>query len=266
MVQRKQNDIKKNRDMKYLKRFNEELKPRTYRNAAAKLLKQSPRNQQRADELRGWADKRQMADDSSKWEQMKQQCSKFGTYNLHIENSDNGTDFVGNFHPYISFDREAFLDEYEYNREQGDKFDMPITFFLGSIPADQETLDKCIEVMPDPEFGNGFFWTNTISVLLYFEAGSVKIHDAKIDVYDDGTCGDASVADRKSAQVLKNILIKMFSEPNLGYPSGYNDFDSFYDMFEAIVLAGAGLSSDYGFSMEAIADFLKGMSANKFIG
>lgn len=85
--------------MKYLKRFNEELRPQTYRSAAAKLLKQSPRNQKRADELRDWADKRQMADDSAKWEQMKQQYSKFGTYNLHIENNADGTDFVGNFHP-----------------------------------------------------------------------------------------------------------------------------------------------------------------------
>jgi hypothetical protein len=37
-------------------------------------------------------------------------------------------------------------------------------------------------------------------------------------------------------------------------------------MFEAKILAEAGMSSDYGFSMEAIADFLKGVSANKFIG
>ena len=37
-------------------------------------------------------------------------------------------------------------------------------------------------------------------------------------------------------------------------------------MFEAKILAEAGMSSDFGFSMEAIADFLKSVSANKFIG
>lgn len=252
--------------MKYLKKFNEELKPQTYRSAAAKLLKQSPFNKERADDLRDWADKREMVEDSAKWEKMKQECSKFGTYNLQIGNNADGTEFVGRFHPYITFDRDGFLDEYEYNKEKGADFDMQLGLFLGSIPADQETLEKCIETMPDPDFNNGFFWTNNISILIYFENGSTKIHDIMIDEYDDSLTGSVSVTDRNSAQTLKTLLAKMFSDPGLGYPSGYNDFDSFYEMFEAKVLAEAGLSSDYGFSMEAIADFLKGVSANKFIG
>ena len=252
--------------MKYLKKFNEELKPQTYRSAAAKLLKQSPFNKERADDLRDWADKREMVEDSAKWEKMKQECSKFGTYNLQIGNNADGTEFVGRFHPYITFDRDGFLDEYEYNKEKGADFDMQLGLFLGSIPADQETLEKCIETMPDPDFNNGFFWTNNISILIYFENGSTKIHDIMIDEYDDSLTGSVSVTDRNSAQTLKTLLAKMFSDPSLGYPSGYNDFDSFYEMFEAKVLAEAGLSSDYGFSMEAIADFLKGVSANKFIG
>ena len=252
--------------MKYLKKFNEELRPQTYRSAAAKLLKQSPFNKERADDLRDWADKRELVQNSATWEKMKVETSKFGTYNLSIENNADGEDFVGRFHPYITFDRDGFLDEYEYNKEQGVDFDMPLGLFLGSVPADQETLEKCMEIMPEPYFGNGFFWTNNIGIQIYFEAGSVKINDVKIDEYDDSLTGSVSITDRKSAQTLKNLLIKMFSEPNLGYPSGYNDFDSFYEMFEAKILAEAGLSSDFGFSMEAIADFLKAVSANKFIG
>jgi hypothetical protein len=256
--------------MKYLKKFNEELNPRTYRSAAAKLLKQSPFNKERAEDLNAWADKREMVEDSAKWEKMKAETSKFGTYNLSIENNADGEDFVGRFHPYITFERDGFVDEYEGNKERaqrvGADFDMGLYFFLGSVPADQETLEKCMEIMPDPDFGNGFFWTNNIGIQLYFEDGSVKINDVKIDEYDDSLTGSVSITDRKSAQTLKTLLVKMFSDPSLGYPSGYNDFDSFYEMFEAKVLAEAGLSSDYGFSMEAIADFLKGVSANKFIG
>jgi len=250
--------------MKYLKKFNEELRPQTYRNAARKLLKQSPFNKERADDLNDWANKRKIIEDSVTWKKMKEECSKFGTYKLNIEN--DGETFVGNFHPYITFERDGFLDEYDDNKEDGDDFNMPLSFFLGSVPADQETLDKCIETMPDPDFGNGFFWTNVISILVYFENGSTKIHDIIIDEYDDSLTGNVSITDRKSAQTLKNLLVKMFNEPNLGYPSGYNDFASFYEMFEAKVLAEAGLSSDFGFSMEAITDFLKAVSANKFIG
>ena len=250
--------------MKYLKKFNEELRPQTYRSAAAKLLKQSPFNKERADDLRDWADKRELVQNSEKWEKMKAETSKFGTYELHISNPSG--DFVGKFHPYITFERDGFLDEYEDNKEHGEDFDIPLSFFLGSVPADQETLDKCLENMPEPDFRNGFFWTNNIGILVYFENGSTKIHDIMVDEYDDSLTGTVSITDRKSAQTLKTLLFKMFSEPNLGYPSEYNDFDSFYEMFEAKVLAEAGLSSDYGFSMEAIADFLKSVSANKFIG
>ena len=250
--------------MKYLKKFNEELRPQTYRSAAAKLLKQSPFNKERADDLRDWADKRELVQNSEKWEKMKAETSKFGTYELHISNPSG--DFVGKFHPYITFERDGFLDEYEDNKEHGEDFDIPLSFFLGSVPADQETLDKCLENMPEPDFRNGFFWTNNIGILVYFENGSTKIHDIMVDEYDDSLTGTVSITDRKSAQTLKTLLVKMFSEPNLGYPSEYNDFDSFYEMFDAKVLAEAGLSSDYGFSMEAIADFLKSVSANKFIG
>ena len=254
--------------MKYLKKFNEELRPQTYRNAAKKLLKQSPFNKERAEDLNKWADKREMTEDSATWEKMKAETSKFGTYELHISNPSG--DFVGKFHPYITFERDGFLDEYEDNKEHGEinseDFDMPLSFFLGSVPADQETLDKCLENMPEPDFGNGFFWTNNIGILVYFENGSTKINDIMIDEYDDSLTGTVSIKDRKSAQLLKTLLVKMFSEPNLGYPSGYNDFSSFYEMFEAKILAEAGLSSDFGFSMEAIADFLKAVSANKFIG
>jgi hypothetical protein len=252
--------------MKYLKKFNEELNPQTYRRAAAKLLKQSSFNKERADELRDWADKREVVQNTEKWEKMKTETSKFGTYNLSIENNADGEDFVGRFHPYITFERDGFIDDYESSKEQGGDFDMGLYLFLGSVPADQETLDKCMEIMPDPDFGNGFFWTNNIGIQFYFESGSVKINDIKIDEYDDSLTGSVSIPDRKSAQILKNLLVKMFSEPSLGYPSGYNDFDSFYEMFEAKILAEAGLSSDFGFSMEAIADFLKAVSANKFIG
>ena len=155
--------------MKYLKKFNEELRPQTYRSAAAKLLKQSPFNKERADDLRDWADKREMTDDSATWEKMKAETSKFGTYNLSIENNAEGEDFVGRFHPYITFERDGFVDEYEDNKEHGEDFDMGLYFFLGSVPADQETLEKCMETMPDPDFGNGFFWTNNIGILVYFE-------------------------------------------------------------------------------------------------
>jgi hypothetical protein len=249
--------------MKYLRKFNEELNTSTYRRAARELLKQSPFNKDRADKLNKWADRKDLAEAVIAWEENKKMFSKFGTINLQITNDEK---FIGKFHLFINFDRDAFAEEFEYNKEQGDDFDMPLTFFIGAIPADQETLDNCLNNMPENDFGNGFFWTNVLSILMIFKGGHVKIHDIKMDEYDSGCTGDVNIIDRAGAQTIKRIIYNIFSDPKYGYPSGYNDFDNFYEMFDAKILAECGLSSEYALSMDQVSDFLRTISANKFIG
>lgn len=260
--------------MKYLRKFNEELRTSTYRRAARELLKQSPFNKDRADNLNKWADQKDLAEGMIKWEEMKENFAKFGTINIKITvpsifTKDTiirpKTDFIGRFHLFINFDRDAFADEFDNNKEQDD-FDMPLTFFIGAIPADQETLDNCLNYMPENDFGNGFFWTNVLSILMIFEDGEIKIHDVKIEEYDNSLTGEVNIVDRAGAQTIKRILHKMFSDPNYGYPSGYTDFDSFYKMFDAKILAECGLFSDYALSMDKISDFINSISANKLIG
>jgi hypothetical protein len=251
--------------MKYLKKFNEELNPSTYRSAARGLLKQSSFNKDRADKLNKWADKVELTEAMSTWEENKKMFSKFGTINLQITNEKK---FIGKFHLFINFDRDAFEEEFNEYREgeESNNFDMPLMFFIGAIPADQETLDNCLDNMPENDFGNGFFWTNVLSILMIFEGGHVKIHDIKMDEYDSACTGDVNIIDRAGAQTIKRIVYNMFSDPNYGYPSGYNDFDNFHEMFDAKILAECGLSSEYALSMEQVSDFLRTISANKFIG
>ena len=57
--------------MKYLNKFNEELKPQTYRRAATKLNKKFP---ERAEELRNWVDQRARVD--------ARKMEKFGKFKL----------------------------------------------------------------------------------------------------------------------------------------------------------------------------------------
>jgi hypothetical protein len=55
----------------------------------------------------------------------------------------------------------------------------------------------------------------------------------------------------------------IFTKRDLGYPSGYTDFDDIYDLMEAVILAEGGYSSDYGFRIEEIADFIDKISPNE---
>jgi hypothetical protein len=155
-------------------------------------------------------------------------------------------------------DRDAFFDSLEYMKSDG-KGDFFIT--VGIIPANQEVLDKCEEIMPDPELGNGFYWGMYIS--MNFNLGtSLELTSYELGSYDDSVSGEVSLADRASAGKLKTLLKKMFTDKTLDYPSGYNDVDSFYDLIQHKFCIEFGLSSDYGFDVEQVADFINTISAN----
>ena len=74
--------------MKYLKRFNEELKPGTYFSAARKLTKLGDAG--RASKLKEWGEKIEIKDNLIKWKENLQTYSPFGIFKLNIVNPKNG--------------------------------------------------------------------------------------------------------------------------------------------------------------------------------
>lgn len=242
--------------MKYLKRFNEELEPWTYRRAAIKLRKKG--HEGRAKELEDWSRKRQADDDLINWEKRVNEMSKFGTFKLNVKNPETGKKITGDFHLELIMDRDAFLDSLDDMKSEGKG-----EFFLtvGIIPSTKELLDECISLMPEPEYGNGFFWG--MYVLLNFKLGtSLEFTSYELGSYDDSMSGEVSLADRGSAGRFRTLLKKMFTDPTLDYPSGYNDVDNFYNLIQQKFCIEFGLSSDYGFDVEQVADFINTMSAN----
>ena len=83
-----------------------------------------------------------------------------------------------------------------------------------------------------------------------------------LDDYDENLSGNVSFADRASAGKFKNLLKSIFSNPNLNYPSGYTDADSIYQKLEQVILIRQGFSSDYGFELKNVADFINTQSPN----
>jgi hypothetical protein len=253
--------------MKYLKRFNEELKPRTYMNAAKKLTDLG--HTDRANTLKDWANESEKREDMIKWKERVQEYSAFGTYKVNIVNPDLinppfGEKYTGDFYLDINFDELAFEDNFEYEKEKDPNNinGVGIFFFIGLIPTSEEVLKKCEEVMPDAEFGNGMFWGMSCGIDFKVENGQVILEKFTLEDYDENLSGNVSFADRASAGKFKNLLKSIFSNPDLNYPSGYTDADSIYQKLEQVILIQQGFSSDYGFELKNVADFINTQSPN----
>lgn len=240
--------------MKYLKRFNEELKPQTYRSAARKLDKMG--HSDRAQELKDWANKREDDDNLIKWERALQEYSQYGKFRIKTTNPEDNKTCEGDFYLDIIFDEMGFI-------ESTDDEGAGIWFHIGAIPVDEETKERFDNCLPDPDMGNGFYWMLSCGIN-YKKTDNETIEFTKfyIDHYDEYVGGEARFADRGSAGRFKNLLIKMFTDETLDYPSGYTDADNIYQVFERSILAESGFSSDYGLTLEDIADYIRSISPN----
>jgi hypothetical protein len=235
--------------MKYLKKFNEELRPQTYRSAARKLDKLG--HTDRAQALKDWALETEKKEEMIKWKDSIQDYAQFGTFKMAIKNEETGKTLTGDFHLDINFDALAFGDEPESG----------ICFFIGLIPTSEDLIRQYIGVCPDYDFGNGFFWGKIFN--LEYELGdTVEFVKWNMWDYDDSMNGKVVFADRGSANKFKNLLIQIFTNRELGYPSGYTDSNSLYEKLENCILAENSFSSDYGFKLEDVADYIRTISPN----
>lgn len=248
--------------MKYLKRFNEELKPRTYLSAAKKLTDIG--HTDRANALKDWAEETEKREDMGKWKERLQEYSPFGTYKVNIVNPETEEKFTGDFYLDINFDELSFEDSFEYEKEKdpNNVSGVNIFFFIGLIPTSEEILKKCEEIMPEPEFGNGMFWGMSCGIDFKVQSGEVILDKFTLEDYDENLSGNVSFADRASAGKFKNLLKSIFSNPELNYPSGYTDVDYMYQKLEQVILIRQGFSSDYGFELKNVADFINTQSPN----
>jgi hypothetical protein len=235
--------------MKYLKKFNERLKSQTYLNASRKMDRLG--HTDRAKDLKDWASKVEKDESIIKWRDRIDEFSKFGTFNMSIKNKDTGDIISGDFYLNITFDELAFSDE------PGEG----IGLFLGLIPASEDLKHQYFDLLPDADFGNGFFWGKIFNIEwdITNPAGVVF---KKFNFWDYDS-GSISFSDRGSANRFKNLLIQIFSNPKLDYPSGYNNANNIWEKLESCILVENSFSSEYGFKLEDIADYIRTISPNE---
>jgi len=248
--------------MKYLKRFNEELRPRTYLSAAKKLTDIG--HNDRANTLKDWAEQTERREEITKWKEKLQEYSPFGAYKVNVVNPETEEKFTADFALDINFDELSFEDSFEWEKEKdpNNVSGVNIFFFIGLIPTSEEILKKCEEIMPEPEFGNGMYWGMSCGIDFKVQNGQVILDKFTLEDYDENLSGNVSFADRSSANKFKTLLKNIFSNPELNYPSGYTDIEYMYQKLEQVILIRQGFSSDYGFELKQASDFINTQSPN----
>lgn len=233
--------------MRYLKHF-EELKWSTYHSAARKLRGISPKkNKERADELVDHAERIEL-------KRVRQELSGVMTpVSIRIvdtegsSNTGSKKEGVGRFYavPYPEYEL------FEENIEDGSATEIP--FNLVITPVDEDAEKICREVMPEgSDFslsGIGAMW---LTIELKLEPGTYELGRIKLANMDQYVYGSCELQGRAAYGSIKNTLQKMFTDKS----------GEFYQEFEERIIAGQGLSSEYGLSMEAIAEHLKSLSVN----
>ena len=124
--------------MRYLKRFDEELKTQTYKSAANALNRLG--HTKRAGDLNAWADVAKEKEEARKQKELVDLYSKHGVFKVDLSG------VTGNFYLWFSFDDYQNGENWQYWQEDG-RFEgnrLWMTLDICLYPADQETFEKCL--------------------------------------------------------------------------------------------------------------------------
>ena len=231
--------------MKYLKRFNEELKPWTYTQASKKLRDIGHVN--RASRLEEWADKRKkdeekkaLADKIAKLEKTPAFSMKFfhDRWNSQKRQRDYGEmPFLeGNFYIEFYFEEDFMWDSeeiYEYLQDRTSA--LQFTFAIGLFPADEETQKVFDEVTKEdnndyPYVGD--VWRNTIwpvNFTIRLNDGNTLIEQGKSTTFwEERESAKPLFADRREAMKFKRFLISSLNGGDNHFSEAFNDVKEFF--------------------------------------
>jgi len=248
--------------MKHIKKFNEELSPHIYKNAAFKLKKMG--HDRRANELEQYGETTSKRQETIKWKKNIDEYSKYGKIRLKFKvNKYNKNEYEGDFYFQLEFDDYVALESIGYAIENSKGyFDFSISFSVGIIPADEETKKICEQNMPEPEFSNGFFWGLWVYINYKVEDEKIQFSGISYSSYDQTLSGEPELADRKSAMTFKNVLKYCFDE-NSNYPSSHTSNPDMYDILFKKLCQELELLPNYNLSMDRILSDIKSFTVNK---
>ena len=260
--------------MKYLK-YNEELKPATYKSAADKLAKLG--HPWRASSLHKHSEDITAKNAITNWEKHVETYSKYGKIKVLMQGKDLETEeeVYFCFYPYLEpyKDDTRFLTSTDPRSVKVNELGwtieaVSIYFEMWLIPQTREQFDRMYDLLqPDyyePTFG---FQTNTFYISLELEPNHFEFNEVKNNFYyNDGSFSagtKVSLADRPSAGRIKILLKKFFADSSLQYPVPFED-KTMYRTLLSQVIAETGISTECGIGMEDFAEYIGTINPNSF--
>ena len=257
--------------MRYLK-YNEELKSKTYKDAADKLARLG--HHTRASILHKHSEDIAGKEAIDNWKKHVETYSKYGKIKILIQTKELETEeevyfcFYPYLEPYKDDTRFLTKDNTRLN-ELGWKIEStPIYFEMWVIPQTREQFDRMYGLLkPDyyePTFG---FQTNTFAIYLELEPNHFELSGEPNNFYyNDGSFAagtKVSLLDRPSAGRIKILLKKFFADSSINYPVPFSD-KTMYRTLLSQVLAEPGISTECGIGMEDFAEYIGKVNPNSF--
>ena len=256
--------------MKYLKKFNEELKSTTYKSAADKL---SYRHTARSKALSDFSDVRLKKEQEEEkrialenerikkekeykeWQDEIKRYSPFGLFTFKIK-PDNEPAFEEDFYLMVTHWYDEGFHEVEQNSGTYLNFDFHL------VPKDIETYNK-VRSCAEWDWQDGYrfhIWRGWVNI-------TTREYDCVVESFVTDTAdnfdGQIDIADRKTALKFKRLMSGIFSNKDYpDYVATYHEtYPSLYNAVEA-TLAQSGISSDFGLEMSHITDCINKISVN----
>ena len=215
--------------MKYLRRFNEELKAQTYKNAANKLKQLG--HVRRGADLEEWGEVSKSKELERKRNAMIDMYSKHGVFKIDMKRTFN-IDGLGNFYLFFEFDKNSNAEEWEYwqteNRFDGSNLWILLDICL--IPADDETFEVFNSYLDNY---SGPYYLSTLHIRLSdannndmsYDSGEweLTLNRPNTDMYFiEGNEYKLVLANRSEAVKFRKLVIDVFEgNVEMGVTSNY---------------------------------------------
>jgi hypothetical protein len=202
--------------MRYLRKYNEELKSDTYKSAADKLTKMG--HVKRPEDLMKW---HLVAKEKEKDEAKRkaiEESSELGTYKMTL-NGRGDNKFTGDFYVYFYWNNDMFDEHYEEWKSFANS-SLWLQFDFGVLPASEESkefidnvLDKEIGLTYDGKCYLGCFGLNLSQGGNSMDENDKPTYAFKPDsgfYFEQYDSIEWYMADRASAQKFKKMLYDVF--------------------------------------------------------
>lgn len=268
--------------MRYLRRYNEELEPYTYRKVAGELSKKGGYHAKRGEEMGEYAS-------LVEWRRLRDRCKRAGEINVRLKTgftNHNNTvvpEYVGKFYPVVDIGLDMFAEGVDYEISNSGTSDSPgnftiaLNWFVSATPTDEDGYEQAhasakrwFDRLRSGKSTYDKSWGFPMAFFhfdIVFEGGSYSFGKPQFYKRDD-TQVDAVPEDRAAsgkirAEILRQLDVNA-NETHILYLDGEKHvFDNGFDALEAI-LQFYGLGSDYGLEAKAIFDYVKNLPGGFF--